>query len=400
MKEFFYKINFYNILIGFLILSVLNSAFFGGAALESVTYRIFSTFLGLLVLGYGITNNHLNFLRGNVFKLYLIFVFIYLFRILIDLFIFNIRLKIFGNLPIFYLSALTYTVIFPLSIATIVNLNIEKVVKNAYYIYAVPFIVHIMFSLSSPAVFGVVEDRQSGFENIGLNTISMFAAIIAAWTIFRLLDSRFSILYKAFFGAVLLIVFYTLAVAATRSAFVALGIVVLLYLAANFKSLSNSKFAFNLVILVGVVIASAPYWINWFDLIVKRFTYGVERGSTGRDHIYPKAIELFLNNPVFGGSFVLPNEAYFHNSILDAFVSTGLFGGILFLILNFKVMKICFSWFKRDSPYIFFAVGFVITFISSLFTSNLFSNYVYWSYLLCIVVISQKIKFKTNENNN
>lgn len=396
MKEFLYKVNFYNILIGFLILSVLNSVV-GSILLDNVTYRMLSTFLAFAVFGIAFLNNQLKFIKGNLFVFYLVFVFLYFIRIFVDLFINNVTLSIFGNLYVFYFSVISYLVIFPLSVATIVNLNVIKLLNNTYYIYAIPFLVQSFITFST-SKFGLIEERETDFENVGLNSISMFAAIIAGWTFLRLLNSRFNIITKSFAGLVLMVVFYTLAVAATKSAFVALTVVLAIYLGVNYKALSNHRFVFSLSILFFVIVATSPFWISWFDLILQRFDYAIENRRTGREHIYSKAIDLFLDNPILGGSFVLPNEAYFHNSLLDAFVSTGFFGGMIFLIMNLIALKKCFSLLKIDSPYSFFAVGYIATFVISMFTSNLFSNYTYWSFLMCVIAISEQTKKKYEVN--
>lgn len=396
MKKILYKLNFYNILIGFLILTVINELI-GSIIIENVLYRSLTVFLSIFVLVIAFFNKQLKFLRGSLFFLYLIFVFFYLLKIFIDLFIHNVRLDPFGDLNVFYLSVISYTLIYPLSIATFSNLETEKLQKYFYFIYALPFVIYIVF-ISITSTFGIIEDRESPFESMGLNTISMYAAIIAAWSFLILIDRRKGLTIKLFSGFILFAVFYFLAVAATRSAFVAISAVIIVYLIVNFKHLTSFKYLLNLIIIFILILLSAPYWLDWFELVLTRFSYGIETGSTGRDHIYPKAFEMFLENPFTGGYFVLPHEAYFHNSFLDAFVSTGFFGGIIFLILNFKVLKVSFSFLKVDSKNKFFSVGFIISLVLSLFTSNLFSNFIYWSFLICIIVLYEKNKYYEGYN--
>lgn len=56
-------------------------------------------------------------------------------------------------------------------------------------------------------------------------------------------------------------------------------------------------------------------------------------GSSGRDVVLTEGLELFYENPFWGSSYLLPDDMYVHNIVLEQFMALGLFGGLIFLVL-------------------------------------------------------------------
>lgn len=55
--------------------------------------------------------------------------------------------------------------------------------------------------------------------------------------------------------------------------------------------------------------------------------------------LYMQAIEMFKESPIIVNHYVLKNCVCFHNSILDAFITTGIIGGSIYLVFILTLIK-------------------------------------------------------------
>jgi O-antigen ligase len=67
-----------------------------------------------------------------------------------------------------------------------------------------------------------------------------------------------------------------------------------------------------------------------------------EDDSSGRDILYKEAIDIFLQNPIFGKQFLLNNGTYSHNSILDVMMGLGFCGVLVWIYLIWKDVKLTY----------------------------------------------------------
>ena len=138
--------------------------------------------------------------------------------------------------------------------------------------------------------------------------------------------------------------------------------------------------------------------------IVTRIVSAVETGETsGRDAIYANAIGHFLDSPIFGNFYLIPSgEAmgfYPHNFLIEAFMTTGVVGGIPFVALiliclykSFVILKV-----KHDSGWI--VLLFLQTLIFGMFSSSLYSSQDFWALSFFIIsmppsILNKKRKFQ------
>lgn len=97
-----------------------------------------------------------------------------------------------------------------------------------------------------------------------------------------------------------------------------------------------------------------------------------------RPELYDTAMQLITDNPILGYALEIPKFGYPHNLILESFLTTGIFGGFLFVIIYsytfVKALSIIFdknnSWSWIAIIYIQYAVG--IMFSGSLYGANPF----------------------------
>lgn len=396
------KLNLYNFLAGFLTINVINLLAIGGIRIGSYEYRLFSVALSVIVFIIFFFS-HLGLLkkiwRSLTFKLYLVFAVMYLLRLFIDRFFYGIKLPESSGAGLEMMISVSYILIIPMSLISIVTIDNKKFLNYFFYIFSGLFFINAMYS---PTVFGVIEQRMSTLENIGTQTLGIFSSILFVWSILKFFEpSKKS--FKILLIPVAIVSFFYLAISATRSVFAGSLLIIILFMFLNRKNLLTKNIV-TVILFAILLLSTMPIWESWFNLTYIRFQYGFETGSTGRQNIWPVAIEMFLDSPVFGNYHVIPNKAYFHNYFLDALVSTGILGGLLFTFLNFRALKICFKWLKltSDNANRFYSIMFLLVFTFGMFSSNLYSTPFYWGILIIVISLSEIEKNKINnyEINN
>jgi O-antigen ligase len=93
-----------------------------------------------------------------------------------------------------------------------------------------------------------------------------------------------------------------------------------------------------IVVLVAYLVATQNS-VFLFERFATMFQGGIGARAEERDLIYALAWNDFLDFPVFGASYVVADTWLAHNFFLDAFSSTGLVGGVFFLIALFWAIR-------------------------------------------------------------
>lgn len=391
--NFLTKLNLYNFWTGFLAINVFNMLFGYYYQIDSYQYRIFSVILAFVVIIMQIFRRPKYFnivFHNNLFKMYAIFAFFYLLRLYFDRFYFGIGTSISAS-PVIEMSiSISYILAIPFSLISIWSINDNKVTKKLLWILSVLFIINALYNpLSS---FGIVEKRMSTLENLSIHSLGLYASILLIWSIIIFIGKSKTVI-KIIFIPITLISLYYVAISGTRSVFLGTMVIILLFLFQNRKIIIKRRIL-TILIFISVLLLALPLWEAWLKLIFKRFQYGIEFHSTGRQYIWGKALEMFYSSPIIGTHHVIPGETYFHNYFLDAFVSTGIFGGILFLVMNIKIISICINWLRlsNESEYHFFSITFLMILTYGMFSGNLYSSPLYWGSLVLIIIASIKKK--------
>jgi len=381
------KFNAYNFLIGFLVINSLSAITVGKFHIDTFSYKVISLILSIIIFLYLNIKEKKGLHRiykNKIFKLYLIFSCLYLFRVFIDTFLFNVKLPDSDGIYDF-LMPIAYIIIIPISLISITSLDVSKIILNTFWFVASLFIINVLFS---PTTFGVVEQRMSVFENMGKQGMGIFAAILFTWSIVKFFKEKKWRLSKIILFPLMIISLFYMAVSGTRSIFVCAFVVLFLFLVRNFKDVFIRQII-TIIIFIGFIIVTFPYWFGWLELVINRFNSVFLIGLGAREYIRNEAINMFITSPLFGNYHIIPDTAYFHNFFLDAFVSTGIIGGTIFTVLNLKVLKICYKWLKSsyDLHYQFIAILYILSFVFGMFSSALFKAELYWGALLIVVIV-------------
>lgn len=187
-----------------------------------------------------------------------------------------------------------------------------------------------------------------------------------------------------------------IALSGSRGPFLALGILAVLY-AIRFLVLRKQLWApLWPALLVGLVsipvILETPLLAN--TPLAKRIALSsvINARQVGRGNLIPASIEEFWRNPLLGsGLSEQITYQYPHNSVLEAFMSLGVLGGVLFVFVlgygMFKALKLVFS---RD-PWCWVGFIFVQYAVYGLLSSSIYLLEVFW-FVLALTVAASTIQ--------
>ena len=132
-----------------------------------------------------------------------------------------------------------------------------------------------------------------------------------------------------------------------------------------------------------------------FERFINTF-YGLSEGGNvvSRLDLYKMAWQQFLNGPVFG-DFVELREVYTypHNFFLEALISAGIVGFILFSTLAIGTCILAFKLMRQYSKYGWVSLLYFHYFIYSMVSSALYSNTYFWCSLGLVLGVWQSAKY-------
>lgn len=385
MSKRLYFINALNFTVGFLFLSVLNSSV-QSELISSFAYRVFSATLSLtVVLTLLKKKEFLVLLRRNNLKFYFFFVFLYLIHIFHDTFYVDIYKTVFQGSPIvFFLMTFSYLLITPMALLSVHKLDVKQLTKVVYILFSLIFVLNLILNKSLTSIDSSII-RESTFSNVGVIDSSIFAAVLFLWSILKLFDKYANGISKLLYCCIALITLVDISRASTKSSSIAIAVILILFFFNNINKFKTRK---NLIVLVSIAVfisLTYTFWYERLNILYQRFDILSKNGDQARNEIWSLAINKFTTSPYLGSSFVIPGKAFFHDFFLDAFVTTGVLGGLIFTFISFKGWSISLKWLNLENDKLLFSISFMTLFLSGLFSSNLFTDYLFWGYLFIIL---------------
>jgi len=400
--------NFLIINCGYPITALMPEFFrFSDTQIFTIPYRVICVISSLLVIFLCLK---LNFYRilNRYHKLIFVFCFFYFVRMFYDLNFSqyaNNLIYQFSNKAVFFLFFIGICVIPMISSLSILLVNIEMVGK---WYFALSVFAAFLAMKSNNIDFGdTVEGRLSAsmaldsirYGHLGATCLLLGVFLINKW------GSKFTSIF-GFTG--ILLGLYTMAIANSRSPFLAGIVVSLIYL---FKSKSlNAKVSrflkfFAAFLLIMFVFGSSQIldilgYINPSTKIriMSTFDQSNEMKYSGRDIIYMNGIEDFLDSPVIGKHFVLTHGIaagyYVHNVIIESFMALGVFGGITMVFLIFNAIKLSFKNLKTNSTFSWIGLLFFQSLVFSLFSGSMYTQQFFWVFLFLIFTLKDFEKYR------
>ena len=199
---------------------------------------------------------------------------------------------------------------------------------------------------------------------------------------------RLRILRYGFATALLILGAFQVSIGASRGAVVAIVVVVLLFVGARlrtFRDMSNGALLLSLLIVGGSLVSyysdvlGSVLFMRLQAILHVQDTYMHGGHGIGRIFIYQASIEQFLENPFFGGGLTVRSmDSYSHNFLLEAFLSTGVFGGMLFSVFFFGSLWRALLIIRYVPQCSWVSVLFLHYSVSVQFSSSLASNTYFW----------------------
>lgn len=187
-----------------------------------------------------------------------------------------------------------------------------------------------------------------------------------------------------------------IAFSGSRGPFVALGACILFYIASRLKHISMMVIIILLIIIFWNIIGEFMMNVNEYmkncgynslDRVVNSIFSddGVSNHSSGRDILYKEAIELFLKEPLFGYSYLIPGKIYVHNIIIEQYMATGIIGGTIFIFINIYALLTGFKLMRRNRQFAIIPILFLQYFIYGCLSITILALYPYWIMLYLII---------------
>jgi O-antigen ligase len=381
--NFILILNVCNITTGFLWLSFINTS--GVVAVSSFYYRVFTFLIAIISIIISIKRK-VSFFKeyGRILVYYYLFIILYSVRLFTDSIFYGYYTIIFDEGAwTFLLMSLGYILVEPISILSIDRQRQVFISQNLYYFFSLPIVLNVILNTGfniTPTI-----ERESPFVGIGINNLGFLVAISLNFALLNLFNKIGSPIRVSYDLIVLTVSVYVLGVTGTKSGFVTtVVLMILVLLKSNIKRLLY--IVFSIIAISICAYFTFDIWWEWVELYIKLFEQLISSGDEAREYIWSRAIDMFIKSPLFGSAFIIPNSGFFHNFLLDAFVSTGIIGGFFFLVYIFKVLRISLKAFKKNPERSFIPVALLTTFVAGMFSSNLYSNWLFWSFSILIVV--------------
>ena len=127
--------------------------------------------------------------------------------------------------------------------------------------------------------------------------------------------------------------------------------------------------------------------ITSFNRVVETFWGGenIVDNTSGRNTIYSEGWLLFFDNILFGYGYLLPDESYVHNLFIEQFMALGVFGGVIFVIMNIIALKKSWALIQIEPKYTLIVVLFLQYLILGLFSRTAIANAPYWLFMFLVV---------------
>jgi O-antigen ligase len=330
--------------------------------------------------------------------LLLCFLFFYLIRTVIDVFILNKKIDFFANnytLLFQYLSTifLPYICIKNLQLKHIDFHKLNVILAVLYFLFLIFSLQNIIYSFQSGEMDLTRVGANSAFDSIGFGHAGVSLLILSV----SLHKASNNYLLKLPYFALSLFSIFIIFFAGSRGPVVALLVIMMIYFISKFKF--HQLFIVAIFICIffffseGIAEFMSSLGSDGFGRIFNSLTGNtIGNVTSGRDNIYAGCIKQISEYPLTGGGYILPwyNGGFAHNFFLEAFLATGLFGGAIFtLVLLYIICKVLYiivkgnNYIYANSMYIFYLfIQFVV--YSSLSRTMLLLP-LYWVTLFLVI---------------
>lgn len=337
---------------------------------------------------------------------FLLFISIYLFRIIID---FNNGRSLYTTYDILLYHLFLFSVI-PFIFFSSLNLRTikYKVIVNSFFTSGLIF--SLICILVYGRFFGRVSRLGTGKDTadavINPLTLSYCAALIIVGTIFYLLHNKSSKFIKIISIVSIILALVPLYLGASRGSVFAIIIPFLIMFFSETRISFQTKVKRSLYLIIFVALLVYLDRLSGSGLLdrVLSTQSDIEQGNSEaiRLTIWKTAWNQFMNNPFFGDKLQVGNQYYYaHNILIEVLQSLGIIGFVPFIILIINSMKITLNIFKNHKRYIWISVIFIQAFVQHLFSGNLATAIWFWVSMGILIGLDRSFgRFRNKKNES
>lgn len=353
----------------------------------TIPYRAFVFFLGLGMFIYA-ARRRMYVATGFVPVLVAIFWVLWFVRLGLDVFVYQREL---GLSPTEYLQrSVGITIVPMLAFGAVMTERSSRAGFRAIIISSAVFCSLAYFSYGEMLSYGGYRSlRYLGFDRAELISplaISYGGALLASLALWRLVYFKDKPVIITFYALALLGGAYIATIGVTRGALVALALAFGVLCGCN---LGNRGAMQKLLILgaVGGLLLSILLFTTSGGSTLGRFTGLLieasslnEDAGSGRIGLYSRAISQFFASPWIGSSVEeMLSKTYPHNAIIEAFMATGVVGGLVYIGLLYYGVRQTWRLLSKSDPRGWVGIVFLNYAIMGMFSGSIIAPGIWYS---------------------
>lgn len=143
------------------------------------------------------------------------------------------------------------------------------------------------------------------------------------------------------------------------------------------------------------------YILREFEFDVFKRFLDVAEGYSGlsRESSFAGAVNQFMESPFFGDAlFEKTTGGYVHNLVLEAFMATGIVGGMAYLVCAILMWSACIRMLLRADGFEWLAALSIFFFVAALLSSAHYGAGAHWFTLIAVIVTEAKLRPFAEQN--
>jgi O-antigen ligase len=126
------------------------------------------------------------------------------------------------------------------------------------------------------------------------------------------------------------------------------------------------------------------------DMLIGRTEADIVQGEQySRSRVTRAAITQFMENPIFGSGMAEQETGdYPHNLWIEAFMATGVVGGVAMLVVTLKALKACMLVIKTQRQGAWVGLIFLQYLVAGLFSGAIWGSTAFWCFAVGTVSLA------------
>ncbi len=271
----------------------------------------------------------------------------------------------------------------------------EKSLNFFWITLVIGLLLALHFARLTPRVLLFDADSTRYDANSTINTIiyGQCGCALCLVSVYGFVTTK-KALYKFLFFLAILLGFLSIAKAGSRSPVVVFSLVMIFYIMARIGKIKGLLIFSGILLMIFLLrFQLVEFFHSIGSNIGDRLTnMVVERDTSGREEIWKNVLNLIKKSPLFGSYYLVPSGfgmgMYPHNFYLEVFMTTGLIGGIPFMILVFITLNKTYKLLKIQHQTSWILVLYLQILVFGFFSTGLYSSQELWILMFFILTIN------------